>query len=393
MASESTEEGAVTVELPPELDEWLDERAGELGEPREDIVRQLLASYRTTTELDGESLAGLLDIESAVEDAMQDQLDAAVAAAVEEELENRVETRVRDRLPDITDAVESRLDNRFATIDENFQGKITDVRERVVQLKREIDAKAPADHAAFETVEKLDTELQELNRELVSVRDDVEDTVADQSSRVDDIEQRFDAVEQRLEDTEDKLKRVAWVVSDLREDQGGRDAHQKAVNRIKRAAAQEGITSASCQSCGESVEIGLLADPQCEFIDDGPFSQSEPEGPADSAADPFSGMDDREEDPFDDGENVFESVDIDSVDADEVWNSLDEEPDNTTSMPNRYADVSKHRFCEQCEFFASPPGAHCTNEDAEILEFLDMETVRVLNCPIVAEQRELADEE
>ncbi|MBX0284961.1 hypothetical protein EGH22_01355 [Halomicroarcula sp. F28] len=263
MASESTDEGVVAVELPPELDEWLDERARELGEPREELVTQLLAAYRTTTERDGGDLATALDVEARVEDAMQDELDAAVAAAVDDVLEERVDSTVRDRLPDITDAVESRVEGRLDAVEDDFTEKITDVRQRVVQLKRELDGKAPADHDAFETVEELDGSVAELNRELVAARDEFEDDMTAQTERVDDLETRFDEFEQRLDDTEEKLKRVAWVVNDLRDDQGGRDAHQKAVDRIKRAAAQEGISSGSCQSCGEKVEIGLLTDPQC----------------------------------------------------------------------------------------------------------------------------------
>ncbi|MDS0283066.1 hypothetical protein [Haloarcula onubensis] len=277
MASESTDEGVVAVELPPELDEWLDERARELGEPREELVTQLLAAYRTTSERGDGDLSTAVDVESRVEDAMQDELDAAVTAAVDDVLDERVDSTVRDRLPDITDAVESRVEGRLDDIEDDFAGKITDVRERVVQLKRELDGKAPADHEAFETVAELDESVTELNRELVEVRDEFETDVAAQTERVDDLETRFDEFERRLEDTEDKLKRVAWVVSDLRDNQGGRDAHQKAVDRIKRAAAQEGITAASCQNCGETVHVGLLTDPQCPHCNS-TVSDVQPEG-------------------------------------------------------------------------------------------------------------------
>jgi len=267
MASESTDEGVVSVELPPGLDEWLDERARELGEPREELVRQLLAAYRaTTTELDEGDLGTVLDVEDRVEDAMAARVDAAV----EEAVAGRVDETVRERLPDITDAVESRIDGRLEEIEGEFQTKLTDVRERVVQLKRELDGKAPADHEAFDAVADLEERLTELNRELVAVRDDVAADVDDQSARTDELERELDTVretmdevDERLDDTESKLKRVAWVVNDLRDDQGGRDAHQRAVDRIKRAAAQEGITSASCQDCGETVEIALLTEPQC----------------------------------------------------------------------------------------------------------------------------------
>jgi DNA repair exonuclease SbcCD ATPase subunit len=278
MASESTDEGVVAVELSPELDEWLDERARELGESREELVTQLLAAYRTTTtERDGGDLAAALDVEGRVEEAMQDELDTAVAAAVDDALAERVDSTVRDRLPDITDAVESRVEGRLDDVEDGFQEKLTDVRQRVVQLKRELDGKAPADHEAFETVAELDDSVAALNRELVAARDEFEDDLSSQTERVNALETRFDDIERRLDDTEEKLKRVAWVVSDLRDNQGGRDAHQKAVDRIKRAAAQEGISSASCQNCSEKVEIGLLTDPQCPHCNS-TVSDVKPEG-------------------------------------------------------------------------------------------------------------------
>ncbi|MDS0278220.1 ribbon-helix-helix protein, CopG family [Halomicroarcula sp. S1AR25-4] len=270
MASESTEEGAVTVALPPELDEWLDERAATLGVDREELVHQLLASYRMTTDRDDtESMAALSDVDRTVEEALGDRLDAVVAAAVDDAIDGRippaVESAVGDRLPDITDAVEGRLDPRFESVEDDFQAKIEDVRSRVVQLKRELDGKAAADHdhEEFAAIEDLESEVTSLHRELAAARDELEDDITDQSARIDDVERHIEGVDDRIDDVEEKLTRVAWVVNDLRDDQGGRDAHQKAVDRIKRAAAQEGISSASCENCGESVDIGLLTDPQC----------------------------------------------------------------------------------------------------------------------------------
>ncbi|MFB6224284.1 MAG: hypothetical protein ABEH86_11505 [Haloarcula sp.] len=108
---------------------------------------------------------------------------------------------------------------------------------------------------------------------------------------------------------------------------------------------------------------------------------------------PLSGMDDRGEDPFGSGESVFERVDVDHVDADQVWAELAEDATASDTEESRYTDVSKHRYCEQCEFFSEPPNAHCTNDGTEIREFIDMETVRLLNCPVVAEQHEIDGEQ
>ncbi len=62
--------------------------------------------------------------------------------------------------------------------------------------------------------------------------------------------------------------------------------------------------------------------------------------------------------------------------------------DNETTPESRYAEVSKHRYCEQCEHFSAPPNAHCTNDGTEIMELLDMETVRLLDGPVVGATRD-----
>jgi hypothetical protein len=144
---------------------------------------------------------------------------------------------------------------------------------------------------------------------------------------------------------------------------------------------------------------GADAEPEFEeeFIDEeDPFAVGGEAATSDGTEplgdDPFGGMEVRDGDPFGEGESVFQAVEVDGVDADEVWESLNEDAEEPTYEGSRYADVSKHRFCEQCEFFSSPPNAHCTHGEAEIIEYLDMETVRLLNCPVVAEQRQLEKE-
>ena len=116
--------------------------------------------------------------------------------------------------------------------------------------------------------------------------------------------------------------------------------------------------------------------------------------------DPFAGMEDREGDPFEGGESAFERVDVGSVDADSVWEEITADEDDgpagasVAEVPDvGYAEVSKHRYCEQCEFFSGPPEVACSHEEARILEFVDMETVRLADCPVVAEQRALENEE
>lgn len=127
-------------------------------------------------------------------------------------------------------------------------------------------------------------------------------------------------------------------------------------------------------------------------LDDHPFSDPEG-GTRKRRADP-------EDDPLADvdvvpGGDPFASGDwATGGDDDSVWEALSEpvEPETTEDAGGRrLSDVNKHSFCEQCEYFTGPPEIACTNEGTDILTFLDMETVRVADCPIVEERERLED--
>ena len=99
----------------------------------------------------------------------------------------------------------------------------------------------------------------------------------------------------------------------------------------------------------------------------------------------------RSGDPFESGEGLFESTDIETVDPDSIWRELSsvQSEDSGRQRVRTYADVSKHAFCEQCEHFSKPPDVSCNHDGTEIVEFRDMETVRLIDCPIVAERKAL----
>jgi hypothetical protein len=231
MASESTEDGTLTVGLPDDLAEWLDRRAATLGVDREVVLLQLLSSYRAAGELD------------------DDRVPVAGPDAVE--------AVVSDRLSDAADAVQQRVGERVDAVETKHEEDIEDVRNRVVQLKRELDGKAAADHDhdGLDRVDDIEAELSDLQSTVEDIETEIDSTVAEHDVRIDDIDERLDSVQERL-------KTVAWVVSDLRdafESQGGIEA----VDRIKRAAAKADIDRAKCENCSQGVEIALLTDPEC----------------------------------------------------------------------------------------------------------------------------------
>jgi len=102
----------------------------------------------------------------------------------------------------------------------------------------------------------------------------------------------------------------------------------------------------------------------------------------------------RSGDPFESADGLFTSPDIETIDPDSVWQELTsrQSDDSKRERVRTYADVSKHAFCEQCEYFSNPPAVSCTHEGTDIVEFRDMETVRLIDCPVVAERKELEAE-
>lgn len=145
---------------------------------------------------------------------------------------------------------------------------------------------------------------------------------------------------------------------------------------------------------GEEKREDAQAEP---WLEPDPETTGDPGDGDDSGADPFERLDadGRDGDPFTSTESAFERMNVDDLDPDAVWEDLSAaaargsvtEQDGSVS-----AEVSKHRFCEQCEHFSEPPDATCTHDGTQIVEFLDMETVRVLDCPVVEERRALEEE-
>jgi flagellar motility protein MotE (MotC chaperone) len=281
MASESTE-GAVSVDLPSELHDWLEEKATELGVEREQLLVQLVAAYRTAAEVDdGPAVLGPPDGSTLPADAVADAVDGRVADIIDEQVSDTVEEHVADaveeqlgstvresaeplvteRVNESTKAVQRQLGDRIDGVEEEFTEKLEDVRERVIQVKKEADVKAPADHTheQLEAVADIDRSVATLEDELAELRSTVEEAVPEHESKITE-------VDARIAEMEDRLKTVAWVVSDLR------DAHEsgkglEAVERIKRAAAKADIERAKCENCGNKVTLALLTDPACPHCD------------------------------------------------------------------------------------------------------------------------------
>ncbi len=106
--------------------------------------------------------------------------------------------------------------------------------------------------------------------------------------------------------------------------------------------------------------------------------------------DPSRGVEPPEE--WDDEEvpdDPFTEVEVGEVDEDAVRAGLQDGDAPTAAGTSEEVVVPKRKYCERCEHFADPPNATCTNDGTEILELVDMDHFRVVNCPVVAERRKI----
>ncbi|WP_267640466.1 hypothetical protein [Haloarchaeobius amylolyticus] len=225
MASE--EQVDLSVQLPPELGEWLHEQAAEHDADPNELLQQLLSAYRTVSELDDE--------------------------------------RPSYDLPELLDAHSEELDARFEAQHEDFMELIQDVRERVIQVKHETDEKAPADHAHPELEESL-ARLDDLAGTVEALDERVEAVREDLDAGFENYEDILEYLVATTDDIDGKLLKLARVTVDVREEVSrlaAAESRRAEVEALKLAANREGIKQAVCEECDSSVTISLLTEPAC----------------------------------------------------------------------------------------------------------------------------------
>lgn len=114
----------------------------------------------------------------------------------------------------------------------------------------------------------------------------------------------------------------------------------------------------------------------------------------DVSGDPFGDVDVSRGDPFESDASSFASEDVDAVDPDAVWDRFTATAESAARDGSSGEDVTvvpKHRFCETCPHFSDPPEVRCTHDGTTILAFVGPDDVRVADCPVVRERRELGE--
>lgn len=232
MASEHGE----STPLPGGIEEWLADHTADTGADRADVLARAVASYRLLTEhTDDEPLESTL-------------------SEIEQRLE-RLETEPET--------------NRVDELEADVEDHVEDLRSRIVDVLKETRSRAPADHSHEPLETRLDEQessTAELRASLETLGDEVDAFDEEVEDRLGGLESEFGPLSESVDDLESKATKLAGAVVDMRKRFKRIESHvshQTALAELLQTAAREDISSARCDDCNETVELGLLVEPAC----------------------------------------------------------------------------------------------------------------------------------
>ena len=230
MASEQDQ-----ITLPAELDEWLTSRVDETEHSKSALLARAVAAYRLLSEVEDDP------------DVFDRELTALESVDI-------VDGDTAERL----DALESAVDDRF-----------DELKERIIDVLKETRARAPKDHEHPKLASQVDdisaelSSLQTAHEELTTTHETFETTVDDELSA---LSAELDSATDSFESLETRSDRLAGAVVDLRRRLSRVEqelSDRRALDSILAIAHEEGLSKATCESCGSGIELGLLRAPWC----------------------------------------------------------------------------------------------------------------------------------
>ena len=221
MASDENHDGEISFAVSAQVGDWIDDQAGREDVNRGDVCRRIIATAHSLAT--DESIGEPVDREALVD------LRAEVHAQREE-----------------------------------FGDLLEDVRGRVIQVKREADSKAGADHAHPETVSNDDlSDLEAGFDRLENDLDRLEETVAEGFENYETVLEHLVEETERLEARSSGLSAAVLELAEKRETRFERDRERAAAEALALAANRLGVRSANCDGCSNSVDVALLSKPEC----------------------------------------------------------------------------------------------------------------------------------
>lgn len=152
-------------------------------------------------------------------------------------------------------------------LDAEMHELVEDVRQRVLQVKREADAKADADHGHPELerrVEETADATEELSEEVSRLADRVEDTATRLDDGFENYEEVLDYLTETTDDVDAKTQTLARALVDVREAvEALSRSDDDDIDELAREANRVGVEVADCEECGSPVRVGLLREARC----------------------------------------------------------------------------------------------------------------------------------
>ncbi|QLG48311.1 zinc-ribbon domain-containing protein [Natrinema halophilum] len=222
MSSQKRDEGVISFSPSEEITDWLTEEAARRGDSPGEMCRRLVTAAHEATDDDGFEPAAREDF-----------------AALQGELEAQ---------------------------HQEFTDLIEDVRSRVIQVKRETDSKASADHDHPEI--PSEAEWQAIEKDIATLETTVERGFENFETVLDDLVDETDDLAHRSTVLAQAVVRLRDWQAELAE----QHRRQEAADRLQVAANQLQIRTAVCEDCDSSVDIALLTAPECphcgsEFVE------------------------------------------------------------------------------------------------------------------------------
>lgn len=163
--------------------------------------------------------------------------------------------------------------------------------------------------------------------------------------------------------------------------------------RTAEQTGDEEVTTAAPEETPEPRTAG--ADP--DGVEDAPATEE-----ADPLGDLAQRVQDQRRERAEADDDLFEEMETPEVDTDDLWEQVTDAGEltdvGTPSLGDGEAVTVEREdaegaepdhivvaadYCEQCQYFSSPPEVACTYDDSEIVEVVDSERFRVRNCPVV----------
>ena len=163
------------------------------------------------------------------------------------------------------------LEDRIDDLDTDLEEKVSDVRERVIQVKREADAKADAEHGhpgLASEVTGLAADVSDLEDDIDALEDRIDASITDITDETADLRTEVDSLDTEVNR---KLNVLGAAVVELRDRiQTLLTAREKraALEELQTKANRNGVGTAKCESCSNTVRVGLLAEPRCPHCEE-----------------------------------------------------------------------------------------------------------------------------